>query len=86
MRAVTADPESGSVLAIAADTLLCSGDAQRALSLAERALRVLPGSAFVLNRCGKVYVHSGEYDKAASYFEASLKINPRDPRGNDAYN
>ena len=86
MRAVAADPESGSVLAIAADTLLCSGDAQRALSLAERALRALPGSAFVLNRCGKVYVHNGEYDKAASYFEASLKINPRDPRGNDAYN
>ena len=86
MRAVAADPESGSVLAIAADTLLCSGDAQRALSLAERALSALPGSAFVLNRCGKVYVHNGEYDKAASYFEASLRINPRDPRGNDAYN
>jgi adenylate cyclase len=86
MRAVAAAPESGSVLAVAADTLLCSGDAPRALSLAERAVRALPGSAFVLNRCGKVYVHNGEYDKAAGYFEASLKINPRDPRGNDAYN
>jgi len=53
------------------------------LLLAERALVVQPNSAFVRNRCGDVYLFNGECDRAVEHFEAALRLNPRDPCGDD---
>ena len=83
-RALAEDPESGTVLAAAAHAFTAvGGDFEQALRLAERALVVQPNSAFVRNRCGDVYLFNGECDRAVEHFEAALRLNPRDPCGDD---
>ena len=83
-RALVEDPESGTVLAAAAHVFTAvGGDFEQALLLAERALVVQPNSAFVRNRCGDVYLFNGECDRAVEHLEAALRLNPRDPCGDD---
>lgn len=80
-RAVQADPEDGTALAIAswAFTILIGKHAQ-SRDYAERALRLQPNSAFVCTNIAFGYLYRGELDDARRIFERALRINPLDPR------
>jgi adenylate cyclase len=79
-RAIASDPQNGVCLAAAASAYaLLAQRFDQGLQFAERAILLHPNSVFVRNRCGVVFAHSGESDKAIAQFEAAQRMNPRDP-------
>jgi adenylate cyclase len=81
-RAVEADPENGTGLAIAAFTLANLGrKLDQGLELANKALRLHPNSASVSANCAWVFTLGAEYDRALGLFEIAQRMSPLDPRG-----
>ncbi len=80
-RAVDADPEDSSALAVASwvnGAFL--GRRTVAAEYAERALKLHPNSAFVCLNCGSALLFGSQIEKARHLFEKGLRINPLDPR------
>jgi adenylate cyclase len=81
-KAVASDPENGTVLASAAQTLVMMGGRfEEAVGLAARALELHPASATVRTHVGWVYVLVGNHPAALEHFEAARRMSPLDPRG-----
>jgi adenylate cyclase len=82
MRGVSADPENGTVLAVAAWSLaMLGGRHDQAHDLALRALRLHPNSAYVRTCCGWALIFSGNPEHALDHFDVARRLSPVDPRG-----
>lgn len=46
---------------------------------AKAAAKIVKGMGMVYNRAGMAFYSSGQYEKAASFFQARARVNPRDP-------
>ncbi len=74
------DRRTAQICCILADVMLRSGDAQRALPLAQRALAManavgdLVEAAAAKRRLGRVAMSKGEFDEAESYFLSALNV------------
>ena len=81
-KAVEADPENGTAMAIAAFTLaMLGGKLDEAMRLAENALRLHPNSSVVCTNCGWVFTLNGSYERAIPLLETARRMSPIDPRG-----
>jgi adenylate cyclase len=81
-RAIAADPENASVLAVAAwaySTLGIRFD--QSLDLANRALALHPNSVHVRSFCGWVFHYMGDSLRAIEQFEEARRLSPVDPKG-----
>jgi adenylate cyclase len=80
-RALAADPENGSVLAIAAWAYSTLGVRfEQSLDLANRALVLHPNSVHVRSFCGWVLHYMGDSLRAIEQFEAARRLSPVDPK------
>lgn len=80
-RAVEADPNDGSVLAIAAWALaVMDGRVDKAAEYASRALTLTPNSAVVLTQCSWAFVYNGESERTIACFVKAQRLDPFDPR------
>jgi len=81
LNGVSADPENGTVLAVAAWTLcMLDGRHDQGIDFARRALRLHPNSAFVRMCCGWAFVFNADQDEALKQFEVAHRLSPVDPR------
>ncbi|WP_157934424.1 adenylate/guanylate cyclase domain-containing protein [Microvirga ossetica] len=81
-RAVTADPENASVLAVAAWAYSTLGVRfEQSLDLANRALAIHPNSVHVRSFCGWVFHYMGDSLRAIEQFEEARRLSPVDPKG-----
>lgn len=81
LNGVSADPENGTVLAVAAWTLsMLGGRHDQGIDFARRALRLHPNSAFVRMCCGWAFVFAADQDEALKQFGVAQRLSPVDPR------
>jgi adenylate cyclase len=80
-RAISADSENASVLAIAAWAFSTLGVRfEQSLDLADRALALHPNSVHVRSFCGWVYHYVGDSLRAIEQFEEARRLSPVDPK------
>ena len=80
-RAISADPENASVLAIAAWAYSTLGVRfEQSLDLANRALVLHPNSVHVRSFCGWVFHYMGDSLRAIEQFEEARRLSPVDPK------
>lgn len=81
-RALTADPDNASVLAVAAWAYSTVGVRfEQSLDLANRALALHPNSVHVRSFCGWVFHYMGDSLRAIEQFEEARRLSPVDPKG-----
>ncbi len=81
-RAVMADPENATVLAVAAWAYSTLGVRfEQSLDLANRALALHPNSVHVRSFCGWVFHYMGDSQRAVEQFEEARRLSPVDPKG-----
>ena len=81
-RAIAADPENASVLAIAAWAYSTLGVRfEQSRDLANRALALHPNSVHVRSFCGWVFHYMGDNLRAIEQFEEARRLSPVDPKG-----
>ncbi len=78
--ALRISPRSAQVLMILSDRARARGDLTSALDLAERALRIYPGSYQGRITAGRIRVERREYAPAAREFRWALELAPKDDR------
>lgn len=80
-RAISADPENASVLAVAAWAYSTLGlRYEQSLDLAKRALALHPNSVHVRSFCGWVFHYTGDSLRAIEQFDEALRLSPVDPK------
>ena len=79
-QAIAADPLNGRALAAAGFAIAgVRFHHEEGMELVERALELLPRSAYVQNVAGQVFVYSGRLDEAIECLENAHRIGPLDP-------
>lgn len=84
--AVQLDPDNADALATLARRLASiEGDHDQAVALAERAVARNPNSAYAWRQSARAFVFAGLPEKALSHYESAMRLNPRDPRVEEAW-
>jgi len=79
-QAIAADPLNGRALAAAGFAIAgVRFHHEEGMELVERALELLPRSAYVQNAAGQVFVYSGKLKEAIECLETASRISPLDP-------
>jgi adenylate cyclase len=79
-QAIAADPLNGRALAAAGFAIAgVRFHHEEGMELVERALELLPRSAYVQNAAGQVFVYSGKLKEAIECLENARRISPLDP-------